>query len=738
MKTNQKRRRKIFTSFGFSSLVLISNSNYLKAEHTYKFEDFSNNNFYKRGEIVHKEFYFNGILKNPDISYLLANNQGDQNLNVFISEIIIEGWEDHPEGRRLELAAYDSMAIKPGSIVNNQIIKKDLDSIYASGWFSGVKIRAEDGPLGVKLVVSIVPNPILKKVEIITKNSKVPDTFVNKTFNALYGTTLNLNELQKKIRIIKNWYEEKGYSLARINGPERILENGVIQLNVDEGQVSKINIRFIGADEKVRKGKTKDWVIKRELKTKAGVVFNRKILESDIKRLYATSLFNDVKVSLSPDELNPEKVEITLEISEQRTGSLTGGVGYSNAAGVFAQMGFKETNTFGRAWSSSLNIDFGEYLTTYNFSLFDPWIKDDKNKTAFRTNVYLSRDYPQEFRSPNNRFYGVKDLHNASGTVDVTEISKSSPSYSSVSAAKAANSSISWFDYAGNSPVLQNIGGGFSFIRPLNGGDPFQDSPWRVSAGMNFKKVDIIDSSGKDRPYAIAGTKVTNRNVNEIICIGYTPKDGSCPAENTLISVVAGSTRNNLNNNVNPTSGNILRFGSEQFLPIGENAPTFNRMRASYAWFIPTRLVNLTKECRSDNSDNIECPQTIGFQLKAGTIIGELPPYESFCMGGASSVRGWGSCELAVSKSFAEGSAEYRFPVWRMISGALFADVGSDLGSQEDVKGQPGVKLSKKGHGFSLGGGIGVKTPIGPLRIDIASQDLTGDMRYTLGVGWKF
>ena len=52
------------------------------------------------------------------------------------------------------------MSIKPGSIVNNQILKQNLDSIYASGLFSGVKFKAEDGSLGVKLIVNVVPNPI--------------------------------------------------------------------------------------------------------------------------------------------------------------------------------------------------------------------------------------------------------------------------------------------------------------------------------------------------------------------------------------------------------------------------------------------------------------------------------------------------------------------------------------------------------------------------------------------------
>jgi outer membrane protein insertion porin family len=55
--------------------------------------------------------------------------------------------------------------------------------------------------------------------------------------------------------------------------PERISSDGVVILNVEEGIVSDIELRFIGSDGesivdgKPRKGKTKDWVIKRELKT---------------------------------------------------------------------------------------------------------------------------------------------------------------------------------------------------------------------------------------------------------------------------------------------------------------------------------------------------------------------------------------------------------------------------------------------------------------------------------------
>ena len=710
MKKRFIKFKKILTNIACSPLILISNNSQLAAKYLPKNFEHLIPSFEVKN--IH-DGLFQVVEIQEDKNFIFAENiEINEKESVLVSEIIIEGWENHPEGRKLELAAYDSMSIKPGSIIDNQILNQDLNAIYASGWFSGVNIKSQDGPLGVRLIVNVVPNPILKKVELKPENSVISNEYVDNLFNNFYGTTLNLIELQNKIELIKKRYESEGYSLARINGPDRISEDGIITLDVSEGIISDIEFRFPGADGesvidgKLRKGKTKDWVIKRELKTRPGTIFNRKILEADIKRLYATSLFDDVKVSLGPDNSKPGQVIIFLDLSEQRTGSLTGGLGYSNSSGIFASIGLQESNLLGRAWSTNLNLNFGEYSTTFNFSVTDPWIKGDMYKTSLRTNLFLSRDYPQEFRSENNgRIYAVDDK--TTSTAD---------SFSSV--------------------VLEKTGGGFSLSRPLNGGDPFKVAKWRVLAGMNFKKVRMIDGSGNIKPYG--DMTPTTGNISDIICIGFTPNDGSCPEENTLVSVIASTSRNNLNNSINPTSGDKLSFGTEQFVSMGKNSPTFNRIRASYSFFVPTKLINLTKACKSSNATSEECPQAIGFQFTGGTILGELPPYEAFCMGGTSSVRGWGSCDLAVSKSFVEGTVEYRFPIWRMLSGALFVDAGSDLGSQKDVPGKPGKLLQKSGSGYSLGGGIGVKTPIGPLRLDIASKDLSGDWRYTLGVGWKF
>ena len=187
---------KIFTNFACYPLILISNNSELAAKYLPNDVDPSKTFL----EIPNVDF---GLFQRIDIKkekkFLLADkNNGIDQESVLISEIIIEGWENHPEGRKLELAAYDSMSIKPGSIVDNQILSQDLNAIYASGWFSGVKIKSQEGPLGVRLIVNVVPNPILKKVEIKPISSLISNEYVDDIFNNYYGTTLNLNELQKK------------------------------------------------------------------------------------------------------------------------------------------------------------------------------------------------------------------------------------------------------------------------------------------------------------------------------------------------------------------------------------------------------------------------------------------------------------------------------------------------------------------------------------------------------------
>ncbi len=672
---------------------------------------------------------------------------------VLISEVAIEGLENHPERERLELAAYAAMTVTPGNEITRSELRRDLEAIYATGWFSDVRIQPVDSALGVRLVVTVVPNPVLTKVTLDPTNAKVPATVVQDTFASDFGKTLNLGTLQNRMQELQKWYADQGYSLARVTGPSRVSPDGEVQLLVRQGTVKGVEVQFLNKEGsatndkgKPIKGKTKEWVITREISIKPGEVFNRRNLEDDLKRLYGTGLFSDVKVTLRPEPEDPGSVVIVLGVVEQSTGSLSGGLGYSQSQGVFGQIQLQDSNLFGRAWDLSTSFTYGQFGGLADISFSDPWIKGDPYRTAFRLRAFISRDAPQVFQSQNNgNIFTLSDFYQAPGTsVAYNNFSPFNPLgevFASVTAARiaaqTAGQNLSWFQYDGNSVLIQRVGANLQFVRPLNGRNPFKRAVWNVVVGLTGQVATPMDYSGSVRRYGLA---TPNDNVplysaptSSVVCLAY-----NCATRNQLVGLRLATTMNTLNDTRNPTKGNFLSLGTEQFISIGPDSPTFNRLRGSFTHYIPVRWLKFYKGCRAKPGETEDCKQALAFQFSAGTIIGDLPPYESFCLGGGNSVRGYFDCDLGVGRSFGEATIEYRFPLFSIVSGELFIDGGTTFGTQKGVPGNLGGLLDKPGSGFSVGTGLIVTTPVGPLRLEVASQDFTGEWRFNLGVGWKF
>ena len=665
---------------------------------------------------------------------------------VLITEVVIEGLEGHPELDRLQVEAYDAMEVRPGSRVTRAELQRDLNAIQATGWFADVRINPINGPLGVQLIVQLEPFPELTAVDLSPASELLPQAVVDDTFAPDYGRTLNLNDLAQRMKALQDWLGDKGYSLARVSGPERVSPEGVVTLKLTQGNVAAIDVQFLNKEGEAEnengepiRGKTREWVVTREISIKPGDPFNRSKLERDIKRLYGTQLFSDVKVTLKPVPEQPGDVAIVLGIVEQSTGQLSGGLGYSQSQGVFGQMQLQDSNMLGRAWNVGLNVTYGQYGGLANINFSDPWIKGDKHRTSFRSSLFLSQQVPQAFQSENNgNIRTIEDVDDNGNKYAYNINSNKNPAndrFGSVNKAAKEFPNRSWFDYEGDTVVLRKTGGSFSFSRPLNGGDPFKDAPWRVLAGMSLTDVRPINFAAETRPYGVSTNNFKNGKVKnkDIVCISF-----NCADNNLLTGLRLATTYNNVDDSRNPTSGNFFSLSTEQFLGVNEDSPTFNRLRTSYTHFFPVNWLKLHKGCRPKQGEKADCPQAIGVQVKGGTVVGDLPPYEAFCVGGSNSIRGWYNCDLAVARSFGEFTLEYRFPLISVFSGELFMDAGTDFNTQKDVPGKPGLLLDKDGTGVSVGTGVIVSTPVGPLRLEIATKDFTSDYRFNLGVGYKF
>jgi outer membrane protein insertion porin family len=162
-------------------------------------------------------------------------------------------------------------------------------------------------------------------------------------------------------------------------------------------------------------------------------------------------------------------------------------------------------------------------------------------------------------------------------------------------------------------------------------------------------------------------------------------------------------------------------------VPFSTGSLLYNRLRASYSFYVPVRFTNFA-----------EGPQTLAFNIQAGTVLGTFPPYDAFQIGGSNSVRGWDEGKIGSGRSFAIFSAEYRFPVVSVVGGVLFFDYGTDLGSGASVIGDPAGARGKPGNGAGYGVGLRVQSPLGAIRIDYGINLTTGGTQFSFGLGEKF
>ena len=613
---------------------------------------------------------------------------------VLVSEVAVKS----PTGaiaKELEDKVYQAIRTQAGQTVTRSQLQEDINAIFATGFFSNVQAMPEDTPLGVRVSFVVSPNPVLSKVQLEANPgtgvaSVIPAKTVDEIFSKQYGQILNLRDLQEGIKELTKKYQDQGYVLANVIGAPKVSENGVVTLQVAEGVVENIKVRFRNkqreeVDDKGNpiRGRTKDYVIKRESELKPGQVFNRNIVQKDLQRIFGLGLFEDVSVSLDPGT-DPSKVDVVLNVAERSSGSIAAGAGISSATGLFGTVSYQQQNLGGRAQKLGAEVQLGERELLFDLRFTDPWIAGDPYRTSYTTNIFRRRSISLIFEGKND----------AIETFDPSDITNEDDQ---------------------DRPRITRLGGGVSFTRPLSV-NPYQNPEWTASAGLQYQRVSSRDADGNLRKEGA----IFDDNGNQIS--PKIPLTQSGTGEDDLLLLQLAAQRDRRNNPLQPTNGSYLRVGVDQSVPVGQGNILLTRLRGNYSQYLPVKFLGFGKG-----------PQTLAFNLQGGTILGDVPPYEAFTLGGSNSVRGYDEGRLATGRSYVQASVEYRFPVFSVVSGALFFDYGSDLGSNT----RTAEILNKNGTGYGYGLGVRVQSPLGPIRIDYGMSD-DGDSRINFGIGERF
>ncbi|MCF8294704.1 MAG: outer membrane protein assembly factor BamA [Bacteroidales bacterium] len=252
-------------------------------------------------------------------------------------------------------------------------------------------------------------------------NTKYTNEALSQILDIKKGDIYDQSLLDEKIymeeRGIFSLYQDNGYLFSSVTPVEIQVENDSIdiEMQIYEGKQATINKIIISGNTK-----TNEHVIRREIRTQPGQLYNRSDIIRTHRELAQLGYFNPENIGVNPVP-NPMDgtvdIEYTLEEKPSDQIELSGGWGYGQIVGTFGLKfsNFSTKNMFKKsAWSPLPSGDGqqlslraqsnGLYYQSYNMSFVEPWL-GGKKPTTFTVSIYntLSSD-GSESDDPDRKF----------------------------------------------------------------------------------------------------------------------------------------------------------------------------------------------------------------------------------------------------------------------------------------------------------------------------------------------
>jgi outer membrane protein insertion porin family len=187
------------------------------------------------------------------------------------------------------------------------------------------------------------------------------------------GEIYSRERLQEDLTILADFYADSGYANADI--VPLIKENNealTVDVTFDIHQGQKVYFERIDIAGNV---KTRDKVIRRELRVYEQDLFSASNLKESIKNLRRLEYFEDVNFSTTPGS-SPNRMNLKVTVKERPTGTFGLGAGYSTQDRLVGMVEVSQNNLFGRGQQVKIQGIIGSISHRLRASFVEPYLFD--------------------------------------------------------------------------------------------------------------------------------------------------------------------------------------------------------------------------------------------------------------------------------------------------------------------------------------------------------------------------
>ena len=199
----------------------------------------------------------------------------------------------------------------------------------------------------------------------------------------------NRSKLAHDISAFTDIYMDQGYAYANITPVTQVHpEARVIDLTFDFQKGRKVYIERIDIGGNT---KTRDKVIRRELRVYEGELFSGTGIRKSNERVTALGFFETVEVTHKPGS-DESKVLVQVEVKEKATGTFQVGLGFSNVENFIFTAQISQNNFLGWGQTAALSAQLSSLRSFAQVSFLDPYFFD--TNFIFSVDLYrVQADY---------------------------------------------------------------------------------------------------------------------------------------------------------------------------------------------------------------------------------------------------------------------------------------------------------------------------------------------------------
>ncbi len=242
------------------------------------------------------------------------------------------------------------------------------------------------------LDIEVDEGPLYRMGELnLDHGGVIPEDRLERAVMLYEGEPFNTLLFEESTSNLYSLLHERGYIYCQIDARRVPREGGIIDVeyHIVEHEPARINRVLIAGNTR-----TRDRVIRRELRVAPGDVFKRSRVIRSQREIFQLGFFDDIQLDSRTADRATGAIDLILDVQERQTGTASLGAGINSQSGLTGFLQLSQNNFMGKGQIIGLRAEFGRFRN-YELSFTEPWLFGTPTSAGF--SLFDTRRHFTEF-----------------------------------------------------------------------------------------------------------------------------------------------------------------------------------------------------------------------------------------------------------------------------------------------------------------------------------------------------